>query len=182
MAPTLPAAALTIWMTGLPCSGKTTLAGRLRDRLAADGALVRVLDGDHLRQGLSRDLGFSAADRTENIRRVAEVARLFNEVGVTVISALVSPMRSDRAMARAIVGADRFLEVYLDAPRTICEARDVKGMYALARKGRIAGFTGVDAPYEAPESAHCVLDTGRATPEDCLEQLRGCLARHAPGR
>jgi adenylylsulfate kinase len=171
-------AAVTVWLTGLPCSGKTTIALGLHECLRRPGKPVRILDGDALRHGISRDLGFAPADRTENVRRVAEIAKLFNEAGVFVISALVSPMHSDRSMARSIIGEDCFFEVYLSAPLAVCEARDVKGMYARARRGDIPYFTGVDAPYEVPQDAHCIIDTANQTVEACIQELYEVLVKN----
>src|SRR5258706_13408066 len=140
--------AKTAWLTGLPCAGKTTLAALVKARFARQKQLVCVLDGDDIRSGLCRDLAFTAEDRTENVRRTAEVAKLFNEAGVCVIVALISPMIVDRQLAKSIVGANLFFEVFLSADLAACEARDAKGMYARARRGEIPVFTGVSAPYE----------------------------------
>jgi bifunctional enzyme CysN/CysC len=150
-----------LWITGLPRSGKSSLAYALEERLFADGRHVQVLDGEILRRGLSRDLGFRGADRWENQRRAAEVARLNAESGLITIVALVSPLAAERQQARAIVGADRFVEVFCDAPLAVCEARDQDGLYARARAGEIANVTGVDAPYEAPTAPEVRLDTER---------------------
>jgi adenylyl-sulfate kinase len=150
---------VTVWLTGLSGSGKSTLAFELERRLVAEGRACFVLDGDNVRHGLNRDLGFSPSARRENIRRVAEVARLFNEAGLIVVTAFISPYREDRSAARAIIGEDRFVEAYLAADLRTCEARDCKGLYARARAGEIAEFTGVSAPYEAPESPQLMVDT-----------------------
>jgi bifunctional enzyme CysN/CysC len=150
-----------LWITGLPRSGKSSLAYALEERLFADGRHVQVLDGEILRRGLSRDLGFRGADRWENQRRAAEVARLNAESGLITIVALVSPLAAERQQARAIVGADRFVEVFCDAPLAVCEARDQDGLYARARAGEIANVTGVDAPYEAPTAPEVRVDTER---------------------
>jgi len=160
----------TIWFTGLSGSGKSTLAFALERRLLDVGRACYVLDGDNVRHGLNRDLGFSPKDRTENIRRIAEVARLMNDAGLVVITAFISPFREDREMARGIVGADRFLEVHLDAELALCEGRDPKGLYKKARAGEIPGFTGISSPYEPPESPALSLDT-RQPIESCLEAL-----------
>jgi bifunctional enzyme CysN/CysC len=149
----------TVWMTGLSGSGKSTVAYEVEKTLMAAGRLCYVLDGDNVRHGLNRDLGFSPQERSENIRRVAEVARLFNEAGVIVITAFISPYREDREQARKIIGADRFIEVYLEAPIDVCEKRDPKGLYEKARAGLITEFTGVNAPYEAPEKPDILLKT-----------------------
>lgn len=148
---------LTLWLTGLPCSGKTTLANALAATLRARGTPVLVLDGDEIRTTLSADLGFDAASRDENVRRVAAVAALAAKNGITAIVALVSPHRAARDAARALHRDLRFIEVHLAAPLSVCEARDVKGLYARARSGRAKDVTGVDAPYEAPLSAELTL-------------------------
>jgi adenylylsulfate kinase len=134
-----------------------------------------MLDGDNVRAGINRDLGFGPDDRRENIRRMAEVAGLMNDAGLIAITAFISPYRADREMARQIIGAARFVEVYLDAPLEVCEQRDPKGLYRKARKGEIAEFTGVSAPYEPPEHAAVVLHTAAATVDACVEQLLGEL-------
>jgi adenylyl-sulfate kinase len=152
--------AATVWLTGLSGSGKTTIAAELEKRLIEAGHACFVLDGDNIRHGLNRDLGFSPNDRRENIRRVAEVAKLFNDAGLFVITAFISPYREDRGAAREIVGHDRFIEVHLNAGLAVCEQRDPKGLYARARAGQIAEFTGISAPYEPPVAADVTIDTG----------------------
>jgi adenylyl-sulfate kinase len=166
---------VTVWLTGLSGAGKTTLATGLEKALIEGQRACFVLDGDIVRAGLSRDLGFGADDRHENIRRVAEVARLMNEAGLIVICALISPYRADRDRAREIVGADRFVEIYLDAPLDICERRDPKGLYRKARRGEIADFTGVSAPYEPPVAPAAVVHTAQLGVEQCIQQLVGVL-------
>lgn len=161
----------TVWLTGLSGAGKSTLAERLETRLLASGRACYRLDGDEIRTGLNKDLGFSPADRHENIRRIAEVARLLNEAGVIAITAFISPYRADRAMAREIIGPERFLEVYLSTSLEVCEQRDVKGLYRRARSGQLPEFTGVSAPYEAPESPRLALDTGAENIETSVERL-----------
>lgn len=161
----------TVWLTGLSGAGKTSIALALAQALKAQGRAVTVLDGDQLRHGLNRDLGFTPADRHENIRRTAEVARLMNSAGLTVIAAFISPYRSDRATAAAIVGAGNFIEVHVSTPLAVCEARDVKGLYAQARAGRIAQFTGISAPYEAPLDAALTLDTGTLALDEAVERI-----------
>lgn len=165
----------TVWLTGLSGSGKSTIAKALEKRLVADGALAYILDGDNVRHGLNRDLGFSPEDRTENIRRIAEVAALMNNAGVLVITAFISPYREDRENARKIIGEDQFIEVFLDVPADICEQRDPKGLYKRARAGEIQGFTGIDAPYEAPETPSIALDTSRHTVEEAVEAITAKL-------
>jgi bifunctional enzyme CysN/CysC len=165
----------TLWLTGLSGSGKSTLAKALEKRLVESGHLAYILDGDNIRHGLNRDLGFSAQDRTENIRRVAEVARLLNEAGVIVITAFISPYRADRAQARQIIGAGRFAEIYVDAPLELCESRDPKGLYKKARAGEIPQFTGISDPYEAPEAPDLRLRTA----EESVDQLVARLVEQA---
>lgn len=161
----------TVWLTGLSGAGKTSIALALAQALKAQDRAVTVLDGDQLRHGLNRDLGFTPADRHENIRRTAEVARLMNNAGLTVVAAFISPYRSDRATAAAIVGAGNFIEVHVSTPLAVCEARDVKGLYAQARAGRIAQFTGISAPYEAPLDAALTLDTGTLALDEAVERI-----------
>jgi adenylyl-sulfate kinase len=141
----------TIWLTGLSGAGKSTIATVLESALHARGFHTYVLDGDVMRQGLNRDLGFTPANRAENCRRTAEVAKLMVDAGLIVIAALISPFRKEREMARALIGADRFFEVYVDTPLAICEQRDTKGLYKKARDGQIADMTGIDSPYEPPD-------------------------------
>lgn len=148
-----PSQGATVWLTGLSGSGKSTVAVEVERALVAAGRAAYLLDGDNVRHGLNADLGFSAADRTENIRRIGEVARLFADAGVVALVPVISPYRADRDRARTIheaVGLP-FVEVYVDTPIEVCEARDPKGLYAKARAGEIRGFTGIDDPYEAPE-------------------------------
>jgi bifunctional enzyme CysN/CysC len=152
--------ATTIWLTGLSGSGKSAIAMELEQRLIEAGHACFVLDGDNIRHGLNRDLGFSPSDRKENIRRIAEVAKLFNDAGLFVITAFISPYREDRNAAREIIGSARFVEVYLSASVDVCERRDPKGLYAKARAGQIAEFTGVSAPYEPPPTPELTIDTG----------------------
>lgn len=161
----------TIWLTGLSGSGKSTLAFLLERQLINMGHPCYVLDGDNIRCGLSSDLGFSGDDRTENIRRIAEVAKLMNDAGLIVISAFISPLRSDRNMACAIIGEDNYFEVYLNTSIHVCETRDPKGLYKKARMGTLKDFTGVNAPYEPPINPILILDTGEMTREICLKHL-----------
>ena len=163
--------AMTIWLTGLSGAGKSTLAEALAKDMRAVGAAVSVLDGDVLRAGLCKDLGFTLADRSENIRRVAEVARLMNAEGVTVICALISPLRVDRAMAREIIGADQFFEVYVATSLAVCEGRDPKGLYKRARAGEIPEFTGIDSVYEPPSSPDATVETACRSVECCIAEL-----------
>jgi len=160
-----------IWFTGLSGSGKSTLAHAVEDFLHQRGCRSFVLDGDNVRQGLCGDLGFSAQDRQENIRRVGEVAKLFMEAGVIVLTAFISPFREDRKRIREMVEHSDFIEVYCDAPIEVCEARDVKGMYKKARAGQIAEFTGISSPYEIPENPDLAVETGRLELNDCVRQV-----------
>jgi len=162
---------LTLWLTGLSASGKSTLAYALERRLMDAGRACYVLDGDNIRHGLSRNLGFSHEDRTENIRRVAEVARLMNDAGLIVVTAFISPYREDRRLAQQIIGPDRFFEIHVSTPLVTCEARDPKGMYRRARAGEIKGFTGVGAPYEPPDSPAMAIDTSARTIEACAREV-----------
>ncbi len=167
---------VTVWLTGLSGAGKSTIAFELERTLMAAGHLAFVLDGDNIRHGLNRDLGFSPDDRSENIRRIAEVARLFNDAGLLVITSFISPYRSDRDLAREIIGHDRFLETYLCTDIQICEQRDPKGLYKKVREGRIAEFTGVTAPYEEPVTPGLKIDTGCMKVEDSVAAIMQKLA------
>jgi bifunctional enzyme CysN/CysC len=169
--------AVTVWCTGLSGSGKSTIAKALEARLFADGRPVYRLDGDNLRFGLNRNLGFSKDDRRENIRRAAEVAKLFNDAGVSVICSLISPMQIDRDRAREIIGAESFLEVYLSTPLEECEKRDPHGLYQKARSGEIAEFTGISSPYEPPESPELDLDAAKLSLEECVDRLLKQISR-----
>jgi len=166
-----PMRPLTVWLTGLSGAGKSTLAAELKRRLTDAGKPCYVLDGDAVRAGINRDLGFGPQDRRENIRRVAEIARLMNDAGLIVLAAFISPYRADRRMAADIIGPGRFIEAYLDAPLEICEKRDPKGLYRKARTGELPDFTGVSAPYEPPEAPGIVLDTGNSTVGECVRRL-----------
>lgn len=150
---------VSIWLTGLSGAGKSTIANALELALVERGRHTYLLDGDNVRMGLCRDLGFSDADREENIRRVAEVARLFVDAGLIVITAFISPFQRDRAMAREVIGADAFVEVFVDTPLAECERRDPKGLYGKARSGLIRNFTGIDSVYEPPENPGIRIDT-----------------------
>jgi len=160
-----------IWFTGLSGSGKSTIANLLEKRLHAEGRHSYLLDGDNVRHGLNRDLGFTEADRVENIRRVAEVAKLMVDAGLIVIVSFISPFRSERDFARSLFESDEFYEVFVDTPIEECEKRDVKGLYARARQGKIANFTGIDSPYESPLTPSIRLDTIAQTTDDCVAQL-----------
>lgn len=164
----------TIWLTGLSASGKSTLAYALQKHLREQKCACYVLDGDNVRRGLNKDLGFSEADRTENIRRVAEVAYLMNEAGLIVITALISPFVADRALAKSIIGAEKFLEVYLSTPLEVCESRDPKGLYKEARAGRRGNFTGVTQRYEAPLEPDIAIDMSCTTTDKAVEMIISC--------
>jgi adenylyl-sulfate kinase len=159
-----------LWFTGLSGSGKSTLAVALEERLHQQGFATYLLDGDNVRHGLNAGLGFSAEDRTENLRRIREVGKLMVDAGLIVLASFVSPYRSDREAVREAMGED-FAEVYVSTPLEVCEARDVKGLYAKARAGEIPHFTGISAPYEAPENAEAVLDTTTLALDDAVDQL-----------
>jgi bifunctional enzyme CysN/CysC len=167
-----------VWLTGLSGSGKSTVAVELERQLVASGRAAYLLDGDNLRHGLNGDLGFSAEDRSENVRRVGEVASLFADAGVVAVVPLISPYRQDRDRARSRAGSAGvlFVEVYLDVPLDVCESRDPKGLYARARAGELTGMTGVDDPYEEPTAPEVVLTPGMGSPremaEAVLEELR----------
>lgn len=166
---------MTLWLTGLSGAGKSTIAFRLEKALLAADTAAFVLDGDNIRCGLNSDLGFSPEDRAENIRRTAEVARLMNEAGVTVVVSLISPHAEDRSRAKAIIGDERFREIYLNTPLAVCEARDPKGLYRKARAGQIPAFTGISAPYQAPQNADMELDTSSLSVDECVELVMAML-------
>lgn len=163
--------ACTIWMTGLSGSGKTTIAKIVEKSLHEKGYLTQLLDGDNVRHGLNNNLGFSQEDRTENIRRIAEVNKLFNNCGIITVNCFVSPTNEIRQMAREIVGGDLFNEIFINTPLHICEERDVKGLYAKARKGEIKNFTGIDAPFEPSNKPELVIHTENKTAEESAAEL-----------
>lgn len=164
-----------VWFTGLSAAGKSTLAQALDRRLFANGRHTFVLDGDNVRHGLCSDLGFSAADRHENIRRIGETARLLADAGIIALSAFISPYRADREAVRRVIGADRFIEVYCRCPLEVCEQRDRKGVYRRARLGDIANFTGISAPYEEPTAPDLVLHTDSIAVETGIVELMRTL-------
>ena len=164
-----------IWFTGLSASGKSTVANLVDHKLHARGIRSYVLDGDNIRQGLNKNLGFSAEDRAENIRRIGEVSMLFTDAGVIAITAFISPYRSDRDAARSLLSEGEFIEIFVDCPLEVCEKRDPKGLYKKARAGEIKGFTGIDDPYEAPEKPEMVLDAGSKSAEDLADEVIGYL-------
>ena len=163
-----------LWFTGLSSAGKTTVAHNLEKQLAKMGCKTYVLDGDNVRHGLCKDLGFSDDDRVENIRRVGEVANLFVDAGTICLCSFISPFRSDRDKVRALFQEGDFIEVYCNASLEVCEERDVKGLYKRARSGEIPHFTGIDSPYEAPENPEIALDTTKPV-EECVEELLAIL-------
>lgn len=161
---------LVLWFTGLSGSGKSTIAHTVEEYLYRQGCRTYVFDGDNVRHGLCSDLGFSAKDRAENVRRVAEMVKLFLDAGVVALTAFISPFREDRDLARRIIGKD-FLEIYCRCPLEVCEARDKKGIYQRARNGLIKDFTGISSPYEEPEQADLILDTGSESLEMCVQKV-----------
>jgi adenylylsulfate kinase len=160
-----------MWFTGLSGSGKSTIAIALERELHKRGLLCRILDGDNIRSGINNNLGFSEADRVENIRRIAEVSKLFIDSGIITIAAFISPNNDIRNMAADIIGRDDFLEIYVSTPIEECERRDVKGLYAKARRGEIKNFTGISAPFEAPENPALELDTSKLSLEESVNRL-----------
>ena len=167
----------TLWFTGLPSSGKSTTAFTLEHELLSRGYLAYVLDGDNVRHGLNKNLGFSAEDREENIRRIGEVAKLFADAGLVTMTSFISPYRRDRDLARRIheEAGIRFIEIFVDTPVDVCEQRDPKGLYQTARKGELKGFTGVDDPYEPPLRPEMIIKTEKLSPAELTEQLLAFL-------
>ena len=166
-----------VWLTGLSASGKSTIARRAEQLLLERGVVVYVLDGDNIRFGLNKDLGFSPADRTENIRRIGEVAKLFADACVVTLTAFISPYRADRDSVRAIMPEGTFFEVFVHADLAVCEDRDPKGLYKKARAGQIPEFTGISAPYEEPAAPEMIIRTGEGTVDECAMQILDQLAR-----
>lgn len=160
-----------LWFTGLSGAGKSTVANAIEQKLFELGHHTFLLDGDNVRHGLNKDLGFSDADRVENIRRIGEIAKLFADAGLIVMSAFISPFRSDRKMVRDLVEDKEFVEVYISTPLTTCEERDPKGLYKKARSGQIKNFTGIDSEYEAPESAEVMLNTAELDVNECVDRV-----------
>jgi len=160
-----------IWLTGLSGAGKTTLAKHLEEELFSRGYLTQVLDGDNVRTGINNNLGFSDTDRHENIRRIAEVSKLFVNCGVITINCFISPTEDIREMARSIIGRDDFIEVYVNSPLKVCEERDVKGLYSRARRGEIKDFTGIDSPFEPPQGIDIELRTDLLSVEESVKRL-----------
>ena len=168
----------TIWFTGLSGAGKSTLANAIEKELTVRGRHTMLLDGDNIRLGINKNLGFTEKDRIENIRRVSEVAKLMNDAGLIVLTAFISPYRADRRRARQIIGDDDFIEVYVSTPIEECEKRDVKGLYKKARDGEIPNFTGVNAPYEAPEQPEITIDTSRQPLDETVALLMQKLEQY----
>ncbi len=172
---------MMIWFTGLSGSGKSTIAIALERELHRRGLLCRILDGDNIRSGINNNLGFSPEDRVENIRRIAEVGKLFVDTGIITLAAFISPTNELRHMAARIIGEDDFLEIYVSTPIEECERRDVKGLYAKARRGEIKEFTGISAPFEAPEHPALTLDTSQLSLEESVKQLMNLLEKRLHG-
>jgi len=167
----LQAKGCIVWLTGLSGSGKSTVARRVEQKLLERGVVAYVLDGDNVRHGLNKDLGFAPADRTENIRRIGEVAKLFADGAIITLTAFISPYRADRDQARSIMPEGRFIETLVDAPLDVCEDRDPKGLYQKARAGIIPNFTGISAPYEAPNKPELVVKTGEQTVDESADSV-----------
>jgi adenylylsulfate kinase len=166
---------VTLWFTGLSGAGKSTLAVAVEGALHKLGNLTYILDGDNIRSGINNNLSFSPEDRKENIRRIAEIAKLFRDAGVITLTAFISPYREDRQLARDLAGTDDFIEVFVDASLETCEQRDPKGLYKKARAGEIPEFTGISAPYEAPESPELHVNTSTQSVEECVRKIIGYL-------
>jgi len=169
-----------LWLTGLPAAGKSTIANALERHLFAVGRHTYLLDGDDIRLGLNKDLGFSETDRTENVRRVSEVARLLVDAGLIVIVSFISPHRAHRDRARSLFEPGEFLEIFVDTPLQECERRDPKGLYAKARRGEIRNFTGIDSPYEPPLAPEVHLQTTLQTPDECVACIHQAMIRQFP--
>lgn len=168
-----------VWFTGLSGAGKSTLAHAVEEELYQLGCRTYVFDGDNVRSGLCSDLGFSAADRSENIRRIGEMTKLFVDAGVIALTAFISPLRADRERVRRLIGAADFIEIHVQCPLAVCESRDVKGMYQKARAGQIKEFTGISAPYEEPEQPDLVVNTGEETLSESVNKVMNILRRRA---
>jgi len=167
-----------LWFTGLSGSGKSTTANAIEQKLFKLGHHTYLLDGDNVRHGLNKDLGFSDSDRIENIRRIGEMANLFADAGLIVLSAFISPFRADRQMVRDLVEEDEFIEIHMSTPLSVCEQRDPKGLYHKARKGEISNFTGIDSVYEAPEKPEITLNTADCDIDACAEKVIAYLKQH----
>lgn len=170
---------LMVWFTGLSGSGKSTIAMGVERELHKRGILCRILDGDNIRAGINSNLGFSAEDRKENIRRIAEIGKLFVQTGIITLACFVSPTNDIRRLAREIIGEEDFREVFVSTPLEVCEQRDVKGLYAKARRGEVKEFTGISAPFEVPENPSLELDTSRLSLEDCVKMVVEMVMRES---
>lgn len=170
--------ASVLWFTGLSASGKSTIAGAVEQMLFELGHHTYLLDGDNVRHGLNKDLGFSDEDRIENIRRIGEMAKLFADSGLIVLSAFISPFRSDRQMVRDLMPEGEFVEIFMNTPLEVCETRDPKGLYQKARRGEIKNFTGIDSAYEPPEQPEIVLNTAECSVEECAKHVIDYLRLH----
>jgi len=162
---------MVLWFTGLSGSGKSTIAHAVEERLHAMGKLTYVFDGDNVRQGLCRDLNFSAEDRSENLRRISEMIRLFLDAGIICLTAFISPLKADREKAKTMINCGRFFEIYVECPLEVCEQRDVKGLYKLARSGKIQNYTGVSSPYEEPSQPDLILNTNVLSLDECVAKV-----------
>jgi len=169
---------VVLWLTGLSGSGKSTIANEVAYNLHKIGKLAYVLDGDNIRHGLNKDLGFSPEDRNENIRRISEVAKLFADAGIITLTAFISPYRQYRNFCRELVGKDRFFEIYVKASIETCEKRDTKGLYKKAKQGLLKDFTGINAPYEEPEKPELIINTDNETVEESTEKILKMLKNH----
>jgi len=174
--------AVVIWMTGLSGAGKTTLSYALEQSLFEMGFFVQTLDGDNIRNGINRNLGFSEEDRFENIRRIAEISKLFLDCGIITIASFISPTREIRTMARDVIGQDDFVEIYVNSPLAVCESRDIKGLYSKARRGEIKQFTGIDAPYEAPELPGIEIRTDLLSVDESVKKMLEILLPRMTGK
>ncbi len=170
--------AKVFWFTGLSGSGKSTIAQGVERKLYNEGFFPQVLDGDNIRIGINNNLGFSVEDRRENIRRIAEVAKLYLNSGIITLNSFISPTREIRSFAKSIVGEEDFLEIFINTPLEVCESRDVKGLYKKARAGQIKGFTGIDSPYEPPENPDLEIKTAEMTVEEAVEKVYGFMLDH----
>jgi adenylylsulfate kinase len=168
---------VALWFTGLSGSGKSTLSRLLEEQLRKQGCQTYIIDGDNMRRGLCKDLGYSIADRTENIRRIGEVTKLVTDAGLITLTAVISPIQSDRDRVRDLFEQGDFIEVYCKCDLSICEQRDVKGLYKRARTGEIPEFTGISSPYEEPLTPEIILDTGKLSPDECIQQLLSQLTQ-----
>lgn len=171
-----------LWFTGLSGSGKSTIAEYLEKKLFSAGYFIQLLDGDNIRSGINSNLGFSLEDRQENVRRIAEISKLFLNAGVICLNSFVSPTIEIRQLAKDIIGEENFLEIYIEASLELCEERDVKGLYKKARAGEIKGFTGIDSPYEAPENPFLTINTGQHSVEESGDMLFQSILKHVQNK